>query len=208
LASLRAVPNLYVLRPSDANETAAAWRFAMERRGGPTALILSRQDLPVLDRDPSAPASECARGAYILSEAKGGRPQAIVIATGSEVSVAVEAQDLLEKEGLSVRVVSMPSWEAFEAQEAAYRESVLPASVGARVAVEAGVTLGWKRWVGDAGIVLGIDRFGASAPGKTNMEKFGFTPGRVVEAVRAAVEREERESPEPRERDREHRSKA
>jgi len=188
LAALRAIPNLYVLRPCDANETAEAWRFALTRRDGPTALVLTRQGVPVVDRSGSAPASGCARGAYILKEPEGG-PAAILIASGSEVAVALEAERILAAEGVPARVVSMPSWEAFEAEDEAYRDSVLPPEVRARVAIEAGVSLGWHRWVGDQGRVLGVDRFGRSAPGKVNMEAYGLTPARAAEAVRETVAR-------------------
>ncbi len=183
LMSLRAMPNLHVVRPADANESAAAWRWAIERKEGPVALVLSRQGLPVLDADVSG----LARGAYVLEDADGGSPQAILIATGSEVSLAMEARKLLDGEGIRCRLVSMPCWELFEEQDEAYRESVLPSSVTARVAVEAGVTLGWSRWVGDKGAIVGLDRFGASAPASVNWEKFGFTPQRLVEEVKKLV---------------------
>jgi transketolase len=185
LMSLRAMPNLHVVRPADANESAAAWRWAIERRSGPVALVLSRQGLPVLKADSSG----LSRGAYVLSEATGGKPRAILIATGSEVALALEAQNLLAAEGIPCRVVSMPCWELFEEQGDAYRESVLPPSITARVAVEAGATLGWWRWVGDRGSVVGLDRFGASAPAEVNFEKLGFTPARLVEEVKRLVSR-------------------
>ncbi|MFI5396628.1 MAG: transketolase [Candidatus Binatia bacterium] len=194
LMSLRAMPNLAVVRPCDANETTEAWRWAMTHRSGPVAIVLSRQKLPVLDRGKLAPAAGVARGAYVLADAAGGPPAAIVIATGSEVHVALAARELLSKEGIRTRVVSMPCWEAFAAQSAAYRESVLPASVTARVSVEAGVTHGWCRWIGDQGVAIGIERFGASAPGEVNMEKFGFTTDQVAAAVRELVRRSASES--------------
>jgi transketolase len=187
LMSLRAMPNLRVVRPCDANETAEAWRWVMAHRDTPVALVLTRQKVPVVDRSRFASARGVARGAYVLADAEGGAAQAIVIATGSEVHVALAARELLAKEGVRVRVVSMPCWETFEAQTAEYRESVLPAAVKARVSVEAGVTLGWHRWVGDTGVAIGIDRFGASAPGETNLEKFGFTAENVARAVRGLV---------------------
>jgi transketolase len=187
LMALRAMPNLAVVRPADANETREAWRWALARRTGPTALILTRQKLPVFDRGRLAPASELARGAYVLADAEGGAPQAIVIATGSEVHLALGARDLLARAGIRVRVVSMPCWEAFTEQDAAYRETVLPSAIAARVSVEAGATLGWWRWVGDRGVALGIDRFGASAPGELTMEKFGFTVEHVADAVRGLL---------------------
>ena len=187
LMSLRAMPGLHVIRPCDANETAEAWRWAMQHRRGPVALILTRQKVPVIDRTRLAPAAALARGAYVLAEAEGGPPQAIVIATGSEVAVALAARERLAGESLRVRVVSMPCWEIFETQSRDYQESVLPAALTARVSVEAGVTFGWQRWIGDRGVAIGIDRFGASAPGEINMERFGFTPDRVVRAVRSLV---------------------
>jgi transketolase len=187
LMALRAMPDLVVVRPCDANETAEAWRWAMQHRDGPVALVFTRQKLPVLDRSRVAPASGLARGAYVLADADGGPPQAIVIATGSEVHVALAAREHLAQDGIRVRVVSMPSWEIFTAQDEDYRESILPRSLKARVSVEAGATFGWHRWIGDAGIAIGIDRYGASAPGETNMEKFGFTAANVARAVRTLV---------------------
>jgi len=182
LMSLRAMPNLAVFRPADANETVEAWRCAMLHRSGPVALILSRQNLPVVDRTQFAPASGVGRGAYVLADAL-PKLDAIVIATGSEVQLAMAAREELAKQGIGVRVVSMPCWERFEAQEPAYRESVLPPAVRARVSVEAGVTFGWSRWVGDRGVTLGVDRYGASAPGKVVMEQLGLTVAAVVDAV-------------------------
>ena len=187
LMSLRAMPHLAVIRPCDANETAEAWRWAMQHRDGPVAMVLTRQKLPVLDRTVLAPAAGVARGAYVLADADGGAPQAIVMATGSEVHVALAARTALAAEGIRTRVVSMPCWETFAAQDAAYRESVLPASVKARVSVEAGVTFGWHRWIGESGVAIGIDRYGASAPGEINLEKFGFTAENVARAVRTLV---------------------
>jgi transketolase len=189
LMSLRAMPHLHVVRPGDAAEAVEAWRWAMTHREGPVALVLTRQKLPVLDRSRLAPAAGVARGAYVLAEADGGAPQAIIIATGSEVSVALAARDLLAKDRIRTRVVSMPCWENFAGQSADYRESVLPAAVKARVSVEAGVTFGWQRWVGDAGVAIGIDHYGASAPGEINMEKFGFTADNVGRVVRSVVTR-------------------
>jgi transketolase len=180
LMSLRAMPNLHVVRPADANESAEAWRWAIERKEGPVALVLTRQGLPVLQADVSG----LARGAYVLSEAGGGSPQSILIATGSEVQLAMQAQDLLKKEGIRCRVVSMPCWELFEEQGDEYRESVLPSAITVRVAVEAGATIGWRRWVGDKGGVVGLDRFGASAPAAVNWERLGFTPQRVAKEVK------------------------
>jgi transketolase len=173
-ASLRAIPRLVVLRPADANETASAWRVAMTRRG-PTALLLTRQALPILSGT-----ADVARGGYVLADAD-GRPDVVLIATGSEVSLAVEARQLLAGRGLTARVVSLPSWELFDAQPQAYRDSVLPPSVLARVAVEAGVPMGWEKYAGPFGAVVGIEnRFGASAPLKVVMEKYGFTAANVA----------------------------
>jgi len=173
LAGLRALPGLVVIRPCDANETAVAWRVALESRKRPTALVLSRQSVPTLDRSALAPADGLRRGAYVLSDA--GELQLILIATGSEVALALAAAEKLAGQGIRVRVVSMPSWELFEAQPAQYREQVLPHAVTARLAVEAGVSQGWDRYVGDHGDVLGVERFGASAPGGTVMREYGFT---------------------------------
>lgn len=191
LMALRAVPNLILIRPADANEVGEAWRFAMEHREGPVGIVLSRQKLPVIDRERFAEASGLRKGAYILSDVGEGLPEAIVIASGSEVSIALSAQEKLALEGIRVRVVSIPSWEIFEAQSEEYRESVLPSSVTARVSVEAGVRFGWSRWVGDRGISIGIDRYGASAPGDTNMERFGLTAENIVKRVRQLLHRGE-----------------
>jgi transketolase len=187
LMSLRAMPNLAVLRPADANETAEAWRWAMLHQDGPVALVLTRQKLPVLDRRKLAPAAGVAHGAYTLADPRDGAPAAILIATGSEVQVAVAAHALLAAEGIRTRVVSMPCWEAFQAQSQAYRDSVLPPAVTARVSIEAGATFGWCRWIGAAGVAIGIDRFGASAPGEVALQKFGFTAEHVAEVVRQLV---------------------
>jgi transketolase len=189
LMSLRAMPNLAVVRPADAAETVWAWRFAMQRKSGPTALILSRQKLPVLDRTVFAPAEGLLRGAYVLADGVGARVDALIIATGSEVALALEARRRLGEAGVAVRVVSMPCWEAFAKQPAAYRDEVLPAVVAARVSVEAGVSLGWREHVGSHGEILGLDRYGASAPGETLLAELGFTPERVVDAVRAVIDR-------------------
>jgi transketolase len=180
LASLRAMPGLVVIRPADAAETAEAWKVALHRREGPTALVLSRQDLPVLDRETLAPAHLLARGAYVLSDPGNRPPGLILIASGSEVHVALDAAGLLRSErDLSARVVSMPSWELFEQQDEAYRLSVLPPQIPVRLAVEAGSPFGWERWVRDGGGVVGVDRFGASAPGPVMMEHYGFTAKNV-----------------------------
>jgi len=187
IMSFRIMPNMHIVRPCDANEAAQAWRYAMTRSTGPVGLVLSRQELPVLEGTALAARTGLARGAYVLSEAPGGAPQAIIIATGSEVHTAIRAQGILAAEGIRTRVVSMPCWEAFEEQGSDYRQAVLPKDVRARVAVEAGATSGWRRWVGEEGAVIGLDRFGASAPGGINMEKFGFTGERVAQAVRKLV---------------------
>ncbi len=186
LMAMRAVPGLTVIRPADANETAEAWRAAM-KSDGPTALVLSRQKLPVLDTKRFAPAEGLSRGAYQLADPPGGEVEAILIATGGEMPVAVAAWEKLIGEGIGVRLVSMPSWELFDSQDDAYRESVLPAAVRARVSVEAGIRQGWEKWIGLDGVAVGIDRFGASAPGPENREKFGFTVDHVAEAVRALI---------------------
>jgi transketolase len=180
LPSLRAIPNLCFIRPCDANEVSVAWRVAIERRGGPVALALTRQGLPVLDRQKYASAEGLARGAYILADAKGRAPDIILIASGSEVSVAVEAYEKLMADGVAARVVSMPSWDLFENQPQAYKDEVFPPAVTARLAVEAASPLGWDRYVGPKGGVIGLNRFGASAPYKVIAEKLGFTAANVV----------------------------
>jgi transketolase len=185
LAMLRAIPNLVTLRPADATETIEAWRVAMERRDGPTMLVLSRQKLPVLDRGSLGKAQGVRRGAYVLLDAPaGGTLDGIVIATGSEVDVALGAARQLHSEGKRVRVVSMPSWELFAAQPAAYREQVLPPEVRTRVAVEAAGPMGWSRWTTDQGVMLGMEGFGASAPGDRLYQEFKLTPAHVVETVK------------------------
>jgi len=190
IVSLRAIPGLVDLRPADANEVAEAWRWLMPRRHDPVALFLSRQALPTLDRTTYAPASGLARGAYVLADAPGGAdPAVILIATGSEVHLAVNAYEALAAGGIAARVVSMPSWELFDRQDAAYRESVLPPSVPARVAVEQGSTLGWERYVGSGGAVIGMSTFGASAPLKALQTKFGFTPEAIVAKAKDQIAR-------------------
>jgi transketolase len=171
--SLRTIPRLLLFRPADATETAVAWKEALENWTGPTALALTRQGLPILDRTKYAPAQEAAKGAYVLSDAPD--PQLILMGSGSEVHIALEAQALLAAEGVAARVVSMPSWELFETQLAAYRESVLPADIPLRVSIEAGVTLGWERYVGPQGVAIGLDHFGASAPYQEIYKNFGLT---------------------------------
>lgn len=186
LWSLRAIPGLAVVRPCDGNETSVVWMEAL-RRGTPTGLILSRQGLPVVDRSTHGPAADAALGAYILAEASQA-PGAIILATGSEVSVALSARDLLEAQGIPTRVVSAPCLEWFAEQSSDYQESVLPSSVAVRVSVEAGATLGWWRWVGSSGAVVGIDHFGASADGSLLLEEYGITPVAVADAVRHCVD--------------------
>lgn len=184
LAALRAIPNLTVLRPGDAVETAEAWRYVLSQTKGPAVLALSRQGLPVLEGTVKHARDGVRRGAYIVQEAANGDPAAIVIATGSELHLAVQAQQQLAEDGIHVRVVSMPSWELFERQDEAYRDHVLPPAVTKRLAVEAGSSMGWERYVGAEGDVLGIDRFGESAPGSKVMEAFGFTVENVVARLR------------------------
>ncbi len=183
LAALRAIPGLSVIRPCDGNETREAWKVAMETEG-PCALVLTRQNLPTLDRSTTGPADGLARGAYVVRDGGDGDPDIILLATGSEVAVALDAATALAGEGVSARVVSMPSFELFEAQDAAYRESVLPSAVTARVAVEAGIRQGWDRWVGPDGAFVTVDRFGASAPWQTLFEKFGLTAENVARVTR------------------------
>ncbi len=189
LASLRAIPGLITLRPGDANEVVEAYRYVMERRHEPAVLALSRQPLPTLDRSKYAHASGVAQGAYVLADSLGGNPEVIIIATGSEVSVAVQAHEHLLTEGIRSRVVSMPSWDIFEHQPQAYRDSVLPPNVTARVAVEQASTFGWERYVGTSGQVVGMKTFGASAPLKELQRKFGFEPGDVVGAAKQQLRR-------------------
>jgi transketolase len=190
LACLRAIPNLLVIRPCDANETAVAWRTAIQTRNRPVALILTRQDVPTLDRAQFAAADGLRRGAYVLADAPNGKPDLVLIATGSEVSLIVGARQKLAENKINVRLVSMPSWELFEAQSKEYRDSVLPPAVRARLAVEAGVTQGWRRYVGDGGDVIGVDRFGASAPGPVVMGEYGFSVENVCRRALALLERE------------------
>src|SRR4030095_4819363 len=184
LASLRAIPGLITLRPGDANEVVEAYRYVMQLRHQPAALVLSRQPLPTLDRRTYAPATGVARGAYILADSPGGSPDVILIASGSELALAVQAHEELLAAGIRSRVVSMVSWEIFDRQTPEYRDSVLPPSVTARVAVEQASTFGWERYVGSAGRVIGMKTFGASAPLKALQEKFGFHPERVAAAAR------------------------
>jgi transketolase len=188
LAALRAIPNLHVIRPADATETAAAWRAALERRDGPTGLILTRQSLPVLNRSELAGADNLARGGYVISEAPDGAPELIIMATGSEVHLALKAQNLLTERGVQARVVAMPCWKRFEAQPESYQNHVLPPDLTARLAVEAAGSLGWHRYVGAKGAVMSIDHFGASAPYEDLVEAFGFTAEALVERALDVLE--------------------
>jgi transketolase len=187
LASLRAIPGLVMLRPADANEVVESYRYIMQLRHEPAAIALSRQPLPTLDRSKYAPASGVARGAYVLADAPGGKPEVILIASGSEVILAAEAHEELLAQGIRSRVVSMPSWDIFEHQPRQYTDSVLPPDVTARVAIEQASAFGWERYVGWTGRVMGMKAFGASAPLKELQKKFGFEPGRVVETVKALL---------------------
>ncbi len=184
LASLRSVPGFLVVRPADANEVIEAWRVILQLKHEPAALILSRQALPTIDRSKYASASGVAKGAYVLADPPDGKPELILMATGSEVSLCISVYEQLSKEGHRVRVVSMPSWEIFENQDAAYRDSVIPPDVKARISVEQASTLGWSQYVGHDGITIGMKTFGSSAPLKELQKKFGFTPEAVIEAAR------------------------
>jgi transketolase len=183
LPALRAIPNLSVIRPADANETTVAWRVAIEHRGGPVALCLTRQTLPIIDRAKYGPAEGLARGAYVLADCKGKAPEIILIASGSEVASVLEAYEKLSAEGVAARLVSMPCWDLFEKQPQAYRDEVLPPGVTARLGVEAASPFGWERYVGQKGAVIGINRFGASAPYKVLAEKFGFTAANIMKCA-------------------------
>ena len=187
LASLRAIPDLMLLRPADANETVEAWKIAVAHTDGPVGLVLTRQKLPTLDRSTLAPAAGTAKGAYVLADCAAGPPKLILIATGSEVSIALEAHNQLTREGVASRVVSMPCWDLFQAQPQSYKDTVLPPGVKARVSVEAGSTLGWERYVGLEGAIIGLNRFGASAPGEIVMRELGFTPEHIVKVAKSIL---------------------
>ena len=189
VASLRIIPNLTVVRPADANETVAAWKLVLNRKEGPTALVLTRQKLPVIDRQKYASSDGVLKGAYVLADSGHESPELLILATGSEVHIALAACEKLIQDGVAARLVSMPSWEVFENQEEAYRNTVIPPSVTARVAVEAGVPYGWERYVGKAGEMVCIDHFGASAPGGLVLEKFGFTSDAVYAAAQKMLKR-------------------
>jgi transketolase len=189
LATLRATPNVNVVRPADANETAHAWRFALTQSDGPCALVLSRHSLPILDPD-VIPDDAIERGAYVLRESsKGDRPDLILMGSGSEVSLCVDAAEALERDGVATRVVSVPCFDRLVEQDQDYRDSVLPPSCRARVSVEAAATLGWERWVTEDGESIGMTGFGASGPQKALYEHFGFTPEKIAERGRAILER-------------------
>jgi transketolase len=179
LVSLRAIPNMTVIRPADANETAQAWRVALEIQGGPVAIVLTRQGIPVIDQDKYAKASGLEKGAYILSESA-EPPTVILIGTGSEVSLLLKAQEALKQKSIAARVVSMPSWELFEKRDAAYKETVLPKAIRKRLSVEAGSPLGWLKYVTEDGKILAMHRFGESAPGEEVFKEFGFTVENIV----------------------------
>jgi transketolase len=187
VAALRAIPNLHVIRPCDAHEVREAWRIALQRRHAPTALSLSRQGITLIDREKHSSADGTSEGGYILAEADGGTPQMIIIATGAEVGLAMETRDALQSEGIATRVVSMPCMELFEEQTPGYRESVLPSEITARLAIEAGVSMGWGRYVGMKGATLSVDKFGASAPAKVVFEEYGFTVENAVKLAKSTL---------------------
>jgi transketolase len=189
LAGLRSIPNMLVIRPSDATETVEAWRVALEHRDGPVGLVLTRQAVPVLDRTRLSAASGLRRGGYVLADADRRRLDVILIATGSEVSLALSAHAQLTKDGIGSRVVSMPCWELFDRQSQRYREDVLPSPVRARVSIEAGSPFGWERYVGTDGAIIGVNGFGASGPGSLVMREFGFTTEHIVKAAKAVIKR-------------------
>jgi transketolase len=190
LAGLRAIPELTVIRPADANETAEAWKLAMVHNDGPVALVLSRQNLPTMDRDYLYPAAELARGGYVLAGNKESRPDIILIASGSEVAVALSVHNRLMDEGVRSRVVSLPSWELFAEQDQDYRDTVLPPEVRRRISIEAGITMGWRSFVGPDGVMLGIDRFGASAPGGLVLEKLGISIENLYQQAQALLDKQ------------------
>ena len=189
LMSLRAMPGIVLIRPADCHETRGAWRVALKRRDGPTVMVLTRQTVPVLGETKALAWEGVPRGAYVLSETDPSRCDIILMASGSEVHLALGAKQALEKKGKAARVVSMPSWELFDAQAEGYRESVLPSRVKKRLAIEAGVTRGWAEYVGPEGGVVGLDHFGASAPGNVVMEKLGFTVDNIIEKALAVLGR-------------------
>jgi transketolase len=189
LAAVRAIPNLVTLRPADANEVSAAWKVAIERRNAPTLLALTRQNVPVFDREKYATASELEKGAYVMADLGPGTVQLVLMATGSEVELIVKAAETLAAEGVSVRVISMPSWELFEQQPKEYQDAVLMPEVKARLGVEAGVSMGWHKWVGLDGKLITIDRFGASAPSGILAKELGLTVENVLQNCRELLAR-------------------
>jgi transketolase len=189
LAALRAMPGLSIIRPADGNETAAAWKLAVESTNKPTALVLTRQDLPTLKGTDQNAYEGVSKGAYVVSPSERETPDALLLATGSEVSLAVEAQAALAGEGIHVSVVSMPSWDRFEQQSQEYKNSVLPKNVKKRLGIEVGSSFGWHKYTGDEGDVLAIDTFGASAPGEKIMEEYGFSVNNVVARVKALLQK-------------------
>lgn len=189
LASFRAMPNIFVFRPADANEVAYAWRAALQRKEGPSMIVLTRQGVPIADRSKHASAKGVNKGAYILSKEKGDSPDAILIGTGSEVSLALETQEKLSNMSIDARVVSMPCWELFREQDEEYKNEVLPPNIKARTAVEAGAALGWKEWIGDHGTVVSVERFGSSANYKDNFKHYGFTVDNVIENIKKTIEK-------------------
>jgi transketolase len=195
LIALRSIPGLITLRPADANEVVEAWRVVIGLKHQPACLVLSRQALPTLDRTRYAPASGVARGAYILADPDNGNPAVILIATGSEVALCVDAYEKLKREGIPVRVVSMPSWELFEQQDQAYRDRVLPPDITGRVSAEMGSVIGWDRYVGSTGAKVGMHTFGSSAPLKDLLTQFGFTPEKVLAAAREQIANSKRKTP-------------
>ena len=188
LASLRAIPNLVMIRPGDANEVVEAWRVVMQIQRQPAVLVLTRQSIPTLDRTRYAPASGLAQGAYVLADAENGKPDVLLLGSGSEVALCVDAYEELKRQGIHTRVVSMPSWALFERQSREYRDRVLPPGVTARVSVEQATTFGWSKYVGPNGMSLGIDTYGTSAPYKDLLQHFGFTVDRVVAAAKQQLE--------------------
>jgi transketolase len=187
LPALRVIPNLTVIRPADANETAIAWQVAIEHTDGPTTLVLTRQAVPTLDRTIHSRAENLRKGAYILSDLGDGKPDLILMASGSEVGLIVEAAEQLAKEGICVRLVSFPSWELFRLQPEEYRRSVFPENIPLRISVEASISQGWREWVGDKGVQIGLDRYGASAPYKEIYKHLGLTTERIIEDARRLV---------------------
>lgn len=189
LASLRALPNLSVIRPADGNETAAAWKLALQSKDQPTALVLTRQNLPTIDQSGQAAYEGVERGAYVVSKSQNEKPAAILLASGSEVGLAVDAQSELRKEGIDVSVVSVPSWDRFDKQPQDYKNAVLPSDVTKRLAIEMGSPLGWDKYTGTEGDILAIDQFGASAPGETIMKEYGFTAENVADRVKKLLQK-------------------